>query len=354
MSERQENTIPPRVQFCSLVSEASGEDPIGSAWSTERFILIELPLPWAYELFASKHVPEGLRELVYGFYAQGLNWGILAMAPDPDYSVAGTTRVLDYELVADVATGTAFVPREFLVPTSELVSFLAAYASAALPPEHERYRQERALETRDIFVCTHGAVDACCAKFGYPVYRELRRLAGEAGTSTRVWRCTHFGGHRFAATILELPDGRYWGRLKRQHLSGIINHDLTVGEMRPCYRGWAALPHPVQQVAEAAAFVRGGWEWTRCAVMPGPAPEDEAATGGRITFGYRHPAGEAGEITVDVCPDGEIRTMNDSAIPELMDAQQYRAEVVKISPAGGLLDREMVPALREAGVRSVR
>ena len=53
---------------------------------------------------------------------------------------------------------------------------------------------------RDILVCTHGARDACCGKFGYGFYVEMRGLAAVRGDGVRVWRTSHLGGHRFAPT----------------------------------------------------------------------------------------------------------------------------------------------------------
>jgi len=328
------------VQLCSLVSEASGESPIGSAWSTHRFLMMELPLPWGYETLASRHVPAGLKDLVYEFYAKGFSWGPLAIAPNPSYSIGGMTRILEHTLMAEPLN--AFAVRDFLVPSDDVVRFLALYANNQDAPALEGFRQPRSADARDMFVCTHGAIDACCAKFGYPVFKELTRLAAESSTPTRIWRCSHFGGHRFAPTVMEMPSGRSWGRLKDQHLGGIINHDVSSAEMRRCYRGWAALPNVLQQVAEGEAFVRGGWEWTRCAVTPSPAPEDPEAISGTITFDYVHPDGETGSITIDVIPDRVVETMGSSSSPELHDAQQYRCEVVRVLPAGGLLDRAPV------------
>jgi hypothetical protein len=328
----------PKVQLCSLVSEASGESPIGSAWATERFLMMDVPLPWGYETLVSRHVPAGLKDLVYGFYARGFSWSPLAIAPNPAYSVEGMTRIREHTLMAEPLN--AFAVRDFLVPTDNVVRFLALCAENQDAPELDAFQQPRFADARDMFVCTHGAIDACCAKFGYPVFKELSRLAEETSTPTRIWRCSHVGGHRFAPTVMEMPSGRSWGRLRGPQLGGIINHDvLSVSDMRRCYRGWAALPNVLQQVAEGEAFVRGGWEWTRCVVTPSAVPVDPEAIGGTITLDYVHPDGETGSITIDVIPDRVVETMGSSSSPELHDAQQYRCELVSVFPAGGLLDR---------------
>ena len=55
--------------------------------------------------------------------------------------------------------------------------------------------------TRCFVVCTHGKRDRCCAKYGRPLYDELRREA-ESGW---VWQSTHVGGDRFAGNVVVLP-----------------------------------------------------------------------------------------------------------------------------------------------------
>jgi hypothetical protein len=328
---------PPRersFQLCSLVSEASGEEPIGSAWSAARYLLVELALPWGSNVLEGKQHPAGFQDLIIDLYTQGTRWGLVGMAPDEEYSVPGMVRVIDLELPP--TTFCCYQRREYLFPKDELVPCLRALAADGASSALASCRQPSS-PTRDLLVCTHGAVDACCAKFGYPIYRLLRQIAPAAPEPVRVWRCTHFGGHRFAATLLDMPEGRYWGRLKPAHLSHLVRRDVPVANLRDCYRGWAALPHPLQQVAEAEAFVRGGWAWTECAVTPSAAPPP-AATNATITFTYHHAAlNEQGAIAVDVLPNGTIATQHTSGDPALHEAQQYRTVVRHVEPGNGLL-----------------
>jgi hypothetical protein len=66
-------------------------------------------------------------------------------------------------------------------------------------------------------VCTHGVHDKCCAKYGWPIYREMRRLAGDA-----VWQCSHIGGDRFAANVACFPHGVFYGRVEERDMAAII------------------------------------------------------------------------------------------------------------------------------------
>jgi hypothetical protein len=66
-------------------------------------------------------------------------------------------------------------------------------------------------------VCTHGARDRCCAKWGVALWDALRQHEGE-----RVWQCSHLGGHRFAPTALALPSGLVWGRLSLDEVEPLV------------------------------------------------------------------------------------------------------------------------------------
>ncbi|HEX5532384.1 MAG TPA: sucrase ferredoxin [Actinomycetales bacterium] len=89
-------------------------------------------------------------------------------------------------------------------------------------------------------VCTHGRHDVCCAERGRPVARALS-LSHPAQT----WEVSHIGGDRFAANVLVLPDGLYYGRvdaatapgLAATHLRGELDLERLRG--RSCY-GFAA------------------------------------------------------------------------------------------------------------------
>lgn len=58
-------------------------------------------------------------------------------------------------------------------------------------------------------VCVHGKRDRCCAQRGMPVYSALSGAGPD-----EVFQTTHLGGHRFAATLLVLPDGICYGRVE--------------------------------------------------------------------------------------------------------------------------------------------
>jgi hypothetical protein len=96
-------------------------------------------------------------------------------------------------------------------------------------------------------VCVHGRHDVCCAMRGRPVAAALeQRWPG------RVWECSHLGGDRFAATLVLLPHGLYYGRVDGPSGAAILAA-YDRGEVEPTHlRGRTSLPR-LAQAAQAAA-----------------------------------------------------------------------------------------------------
>jgi hypothetical protein len=334
VSASSTGTNPSNLTFCSTVSEANGEDPAGSAWAIRRYVMVELPLPWLYNSLQSRHAPSGLEEFLVDAYGKMEEpWGFIGVAPDPDYSIDGTTRIID--LRQGDALASAYHRDTYIVPTDRAVEFLHMIAFDPDNPELLATREPDDQVSREFFICTHAAIDVCCATIGYPMYKLLRMMADQAETPTRVWRCTHFGGHRFAATAFEAPQGRYWGRLKAQMLAQLMHRQHPASDLRQHYRGWAALDGQLLQLAEAELFAGAGWGWFDASIsdIDGDASEE---TGGVLTFAFTHPETGAAEVDVEITPKGSVQTMDASRSPELRDAPQYTARIVAQRPAGCL------------------
>jgi hypothetical protein len=83
-------------------------------------------------------------------------------------------------------------------------------------------------------VCTHGRRDVCCARFGVPLARALA-----AAHPAQVWETTHVGGHRYAANLVILPHGLYYGPVTEVSATAAIAA-YQRGEIAPGrYRGRA-------------------------------------------------------------------------------------------------------------------
>jgi hypothetical protein len=98
-----------------------------------------------------------------------------------------------------------------------------------------------------MLVCTNGKRDRCCAKWGQPVYDALR-----GRPDVRIWQTTHIGGHRFAPTVLWLPDGLCFGRVPlaaaARFVDGLLARELVDLSW---YRGRTALSGAAQAVEHA-------------------------------------------------------------------------------------------------------
>jgi len=101
-------------------------------------------------------------------------------------------------------------------------------------------------------VCGHAQRNACCARFGGPLAQALAaRYPGQ------VFQTTHVGGHRFAANLVILPHGLYYGPVGLAEATAAIGA-YERGAVTPGrYRGRAGQPRPTQQ-AEHEVLTRAG------------------------------------------------------------------------------------------------
>jgi hypothetical protein len=108
-------------------------------------------------------------------------------------------------------------------------------------------------------VCAHGRRDGCCGRYG----GALARALAERGYP--VWETTHVGGHRFAANLVILPHGLYYGPVSVDGAATAIDAYRQGRVVASRYRGRAGVPASVQ-AAEYAGLVASG-----------PIPTDGAA-----------------------------------------------------------------------------
>ena len=92
-----------------------------------------------------------------------------------------------------------------------------------------------------VLVCTHGRRNACCARTGAPLARGLQARFG--GT---VWETTHVGGDRYAANLVCLPHGLYYGDLGLSKARDAVDAYLRGEVVLDRLRGRAGLPEPAQ------------------------------------------------------------------------------------------------------------
>ena len=317
--------------FCSVVSKANGEEPIGTAPIGDRWLIIEMKLPWTRELLFSSDLGKLLFPEIEELNVKcGVKLRPMLISRDRKYSRSGYTRILYYARPGDRLFA-KFNKQEFIVPEAEVISLVTAIIKQLKNepnnlPDFQQYRQQTS-HIRELLICTHGNIDAACAKFGYPIYQRLRSdCAAISSSNLRVWRCSHFGGHQFAPTLLDLPEGRYWGHLELEVLELLVRRNGSISELYPFYRGWAGLSK-FPQIVEREIWLKEGWNWLKYHQAGQTISTDETnnnSTQVRIDFA-RQDESISGYYQATVEVKGQVFTaLNSAKELTLTKVDQYR------------------------------
>ena len=135
-------------------------------------------------------------------------------------------------------------------------------------------------------VCTHGRHDACCAERGRPVAAALT-----AEHPDLTWEVSHVGGDRFAANLVVLPQGVYYGGVDAGSAPRVVGAWLDGHLVLDHLRGRSTLPMPVQ--AAEVALRRHLGETRLDAVEPRGHRRDGDLVTARFTVG-----GTSHDVTV--------------------------------------------------------
>lgn len=259
--------------YCSNVSREVGEDLIGSATPYQTFILVECPFPWTANAFDSKWIPQDLRNLVASVKAARLPVQFLAVKQIVNQSLGqeinldGSTRLLIYQRRSDRFCQGYYRYEWDIHQPAELTPLIQSFFQGQVLSEPDGNRL-----VRDLLVCVHGSHDKCCAKYGFPFSRQAIATIAQVKTklqthqdsleqpTIRMWQTSHFGGHRFAPTLIDFPTGRYYGRMTQSALHAILTRSGDVQMLAEVYRGWSVLPTWLQS-AERMLMFRDGWLW---------------------------------------------------------------------------------------------
>ncbi|BBM82424.1 sucrase ferredoxin [Candidatus Uabimicrobium amorphum] len=125
---------------------------------------------------------------------------------------------------------------------------------SVLKPIAEKFDKDQFLCMEDvtprIFVCNHNVYDRCCSR-GKVIHDEITSHGIES------WRCSHIGGHRFAATLVSMPEARYYGQIEVADVPAFLKcayvNKPFLKENK--YRGLATV-NPKLQNAEHLAWTR--------------------------------------------------------------------------------------------------
>lgn len=220
---------------CAAESLSRDEPLHGTASRVQRWLVLEQPGPWGREALLESRLDH---EVAHGLRSVGRRLGLrvlLTRLPGRAHSGERTRRVY----LAHSGRHHSWIEQVDVEDPREVLGLdLDALASTEAPGVGAPGPAAVHL------VCTNGRHDPCCADFGRPVVRALHA----AGTP-EVWESSHVGGDRFAANIVCLPLGVYFGRVEPDTAAQLLA-DYARGLLDlDRYRGRSCFP-PLVQSAE--------------------------------------------------------------------------------------------------------
>jgi len=211
---------------CSVGALDRGDSPVATASPTQRWLLIEQPGPWGRDALVESRFDRSVAsELARRSRAENVR---LLLIRRPDERLADSGRRWAY---ADSRPGQEGLWWSVRATDDDLLT--APWDGSV---------GQRA--DRPVFlVCAHGSHDACCALRGRPLARAM-----PAPGPADVWECSHLGGDRFAANVVVLPHGFYYGQVPGD--GGDLVRAHAAGQVAlPWLRGRAGVP-PAGQAAQ--------------------------------------------------------------------------------------------------------
>lgn len=208
---------------------------IGTAAPARRWLLIEHPGPWRPDALASSGIVASVQQRL-NQAAQRAGARILLIRRPGRRRAESSLAWASLSYDGASVWGRWSTDRDLL----EAAEVLGLPAEGA--PDHEPL----------LLVCAHGLHDVCCAVRGRPVAAALQTVWPDT-----TWETSHVGGDRFAANLVVLPDGFYYGNLDpdsavatvRAHRAGAIDTRTLRG---------TSIHRPQAQAAVGAVHERYG------------------------------------------------------------------------------------------------
>lgn len=210
--------------FCTDVSTDLDEPQIGTAVFAKTWFILEVRGAWRPKAPADNDLPPRVQDWLNAQVGAVENGRIQFIRRNK------VTESLAF-YIADGSEQNSRLYR-FALDSYEALLEVDVTAVLANDPAYAANQTHKPL----VLICTHGRRDRCCAKFGLPVYDALKAEFADA-----VWQTTHLGGHRFAPTLVSLPDGVCYGRFTPNdipHLTNALtNQQLYLEKLRGrcCY-----------------------------------------------------------------------------------------------------------------------
>jgi hypothetical protein len=218
---------PPARPFCAEISRDGGESLGATASLVEEWLLVEYRGLWAYDALPGS----GLSDQVKGALREVRR------------SLGRVKLLFVRRRERRQADGVAIFRARSREEGGELfVADLESYDEIPSLDWDPAGAPWRRVDHPLFLVCTHGKHDRCCARYGRPVYDALAEQA-EPGW---VWQSTHVGGDRFAANVVVLPAGLYFGRVEPEEALTLLEEILAGRLLLERFRGRSTHRFPAQ------------------------------------------------------------------------------------------------------------
>ncbi|HET8560989.1 MAG TPA: sucrase ferredoxin [Marmoricola sp.] len=224
---------------CSRASEEAGDGLAGSASTVRAFLLVEAEGAWGAQALRASLLTEPVQRWLGGLERRH---GVrpLLVRRSGRARARGPVSVF----AAWTAPGASWTEHTALAAHDELPALEEDVAGIGRGARPGWTPYDSSL----FLVCTQGRHDACCAERGRPVWEAMRHAAPE-----RSWQVSHIGGDRFAANVVVLPQGLYYGRMQPHDAARLVAADGRGVLLLDHLRGRSSLPFAVQA---AEVFLR--------------------------------------------------------------------------------------------------
>ena len=201
----------------------AGEPLHGTAVAaTTTWLLLQVEQPWGPRGYDDLHLPPAVKEHLDRALRTVSGTRVQLVRRPGRHESTGVTLMV----VVDGGIHRAQLERLEDVVALDVAALLQGRSSSSVTPGG-----------RVALVCTHGKRDRCCAQLGRPVFDAV-----VATNAVDTWQTTHLGGHRFAPTLVFLPEGLSFGRLQPEEIEALVADYLQgrIGRLdrfrgRTCY-----------------------------------------------------------------------------------------------------------------------
>lgn len=215
--------MPDKNFYCSNMSISQSEPLFATASYCAAFLLVRHPCPFPEKIKDAFLPPQWIKRV--SDFARRKNAKLILI------------RETDHIPLPEVIFVDHFNHRYKRMVVAEadfeFFDFAAAISSTELPWEYDPF----------LLVCTNGKKDKCCSVKGFPLYLHLLEQS-----PYHVFQCSHVGGDRFAANVLLMPFGIYYGRLVSAETEKLVRSINQREILLNNYRGSAHLNFKKQAV----------------------------------------------------------------------------------------------------------